>query len=64
MGFYQQRLEEVEKLKKEYERLGHEAFIASFAKVDAFTGPADSIHFLNDLFKKEKEKRECTTSQK
>lgn len=68
MTYIKKRLPELEDIKQEYERDGHETFYRIYSKYDIFMGPSESMAFLNSVFEKEQtiknNKSSCTTSQK
>lgn len=68
MTYIRKRLPELEEIKQEYERDGHEKFYRIYSKYDTFMGPSESMDFLNSVFEKEQtiknNKSSCTTSQK
>lgn len=55
MGFNKWFVPDLQELQKMYSTLGHQEFITFVNKRDAFVGPTDSINFINQILKKEKE---------
>ena len=68
MTYIKKRLPELNDIKQEYERDGHETFYRIYSKYDTFVGPFESMDFVKSVFEKEliikNNKSSCTTSQK
>ena len=52
MGFNIRYLPSLKELKKTYDRDGHEEFVRSYKRTEAFIGPSQSINFVQKMINK------------